>query len=400
MKIDLLKSNLILKIVALLGAVFLWLYVLNANYKVAYLENEVAIKPFNLTENLLVTSDLGTVTLKVRAPLAAWTKIKEEKITAYVDLKDLKPGTYSLEVSAVVDDPAIQILEKKPAALEVVIDETSALERDLVVRLEGQAGQGYSAAEPEIADKTVTVKGGKAALEKVTQVLAVVKLNGETSDFSQTVELEARDKNNVKVTSVAIFPKNIEVKVPVAQENNFKTVGVKAKLKGKVETGYWLAEAILEPETVTLQGRSARLKDVSYLETAVIDLTGLKSETRESVEIILPEGVTIEGTGQVTVRLVIKSGESSREFSLTPQFKNLKSGLKVVSFKPSRARVVVFGETDLINKTKESDLTPSFNLKDKEKGNYDLTLKKENFNLPKGLEIKEIKESEIVVVLE
>lgn len=115
-------NNLHFKILAVIFAILLWVFVINQGFRIDFLEKEIPIQAYNLADDLSLASDLGNVKLKIRAPKSFWQEYSEESLDAYVDLKYFDKGVYDIEVKVSSQDSDIQIIEKDPEKISVVID--------------------------------------------------------------------------------------------------------------------------------------------------------------------------------------------------------------------------------------------------------------------------------------
>ncbi|MBU1167864.1 hypothetical protein KKC60_05695 [Patescibacteria group bacterium] len=399
--IKIISSKTGLLIIAFVVAILMWFYVANEGYRVGVLDQKIPIEAFNLSEEVVVANNLGETSLKVRAPLSTWGKIDAQNINAYVDVKDLGVGDYTLEVKISVEDPNVQIIDKDPATVAVVLDEVSNIEREVSVKLDGQPSTGFKTGEPEVLVDNVSLGGAESILEKVSQIVAPVILDGtETEEVKKTVELEALDQEGRKISNLVIFPKTAEVKIPIVKEDGIKTVGIKAKLTGSAASGYYVSEVLLNPSSVTIEGQVETLDKIEYLDSKAININNLNSEQKKTIDLDIPEGVNIIDAKPITVTITVGGEERNREIKISPEFKGLKEGLRVGGYQPGSIRILVSGSADKIDKASPGDFKLSLDLKNMDKGSHPIGILKESIGAPGGVTVKEVLDREVVVEVE
>ncbi len=209
---DLFKKNLILKTLAILAAVLLWVFVVNEGFRVDYLEKEVPVKAYNMREDLALALDLGKVKIKVRAPEKVWQKISQNSsLEAYVDLRTFDSGEYDIEIKISSQDAQVQILDKEPKKVRVALEPITSAKKEISVAVKGAAGEGYYPGTVNFSPKEAEVRGAGTVLSKINNVLAEVELKGETSDTKIRAILKAVDAENQEIKNVIISPTEIEV---------------------------------------------------------------------------------------------------------------------------------------------------------------------------------------------
>jgi YbbR domain-containing protein len=122
---------------------------------------------------------------------------------------------------------------------------------------------------------------------------------------------------------------------PGLATSSYRTVAVVAKLHGTPADGYGVTSVVVTPPTVTVQGAALTLGDVSFVNTAILDITGQSDTTTRKVTLDLPAGVTTTTVQTVTVSVFIApiAGKVSANVPIT--LKGLSSGLAATLSPPS-----------------------------------------------------------------
>ncbi|NQV13503.1 MAG: hypothetical protein HQ530_04365 [Parcubacteria group bacterium] len=397
---NILTKNLPLKLLAIAAAVFLWFYVVNEGYEVGFLDTKIQIETYNLAEDLAAANELGTAKVQVRAPAQSWSKMSEESITAFVDLKGMRKGIFSKEVKVSVDDPSITILNVDPEKISVTLEELQVLSKEIEVETTGSVNEAYEIQDPVITPDKVEIKGSQSSIEKVSKIVAPVQLNGEMTEIKTQVELEARDSSNRKLTNLVIIPKTAEVTIPVRKKNEIKTVGIKANVVGDPASGYWVSQTTVSPSSVAVQGNAEVINDLPYISTQKIDISGITSTTEKQVMLDLPDEVEIVDSSQVTVKIEVETQTITKAISASPRYTGLAADLRVTLATPSAVSLQVTGPAPQLNALKDGEVTASINLSGKKAGSHNIAIASGAISLPTGISLKSVETKEVQVVIQ
>lgn len=394
------KSNLLVKIFAIIAAILLWVFVVNEGFRVDYLEKEVPVKAYNMQEDLALASDLGKVKIKIRAPEKVWQKISQNNtLEAYVDLRTFDFGEYDVEIKISSQDAQVQILEKEPKKVRVALEPITSAKKEISVVVKGAAGDGYYPGAVNFSPKEAEVRGAATILSKISKVLAEVELKGETSDTKIRTILKAVDAENQEIKNIIISPTEIEVLAPIFKESGVREVGIKPKVVGEPASGFWVESAAVAPATVSISGPAEKISGINSLETKDVSVAGLKESTSRIVDLKLPnDGIKISQS-QVKVTIKISSSTVTKNFSASITYKNLDSGLKVESFSPQNISVVLEGAASVINNLSDKNLSIGLDLKEKKAGAYTIKITATMLNLPEKVSAKSIEAEEVKITI-
>ncbi len=339
--------NLSIKILSVIGAVLIWLLIVNIDnpYKtksfIVQVDtiNEEALRSVNKVYEIV---DGSTATVNVTAKRSVVDNLEPTDIRAVADLSEL----------SAVNSVAIKVSLNKKVSSDVVLECNQVMKVSLedmetklmkvVVETTGTPAEGYLVGECKVKPGVVEVTGGESAIDRITTVRVSLNVNGASDTFSKKLEPAAYDKNGNRVNSSTLSFSTRQVKVQ-AKMLQSKEVPVKVKVSGVPAEGYEFAEASCLPETVEIAGAAKKLSSVSEIEIPV-DITGMTDHSaRLEQELLLSdyleEGITLgEEYQSVTVTIVIEA-LLEREVTLEPgsiRFRGLANGYKaeIVSDKP------------------------------------------------------------------
>ena len=297
--------NLTTKIVMLVAAFALWIFVMNDQNPPTESAFSVPVVTLNAPSEARVTQDTEGVKVKLRAPRSVLAETRTEEIKAFVDLAGLDPGTHPLHVQTVIPH-GLEVVSVMPDMVTFTID--PIIQRRMAVRLvrTGEPPPGRTVAGIEPDARMVTVVGPQSVINTVSEVVGEVAVPSEASgDVDVDVSLYPTNEEGYALETVRVVPKLISAHVSFARSLSRKVVDVKPTIEGSVAPGYTLADIRVEPARVELAGASNVLDTVTALSTEAIPVVGLTDSTDRTVALILPEGVTVTNK-MVTVRLIIK----------------------------------------------------------------------------------------------
>ncbi len=292
-------NNFYIKILAVAFAILLWIFVINQGFRIDFLEKEIPIQAYNLADDLSLASDLGTVKLKIRAPKSFWQEYSNDSLEAYVDLKHFNKGAYNIEVKVSSEDSSIQIVEKDPEKISIVIDSVTSIKKEIEVETIGDLATDYSVNEPYTEPGEIEIKGAKENLNKINKVITKIELNKENTEIRQKIIPEVIDMDNNIITNIILEPSEVEVIVPVQKDMDVKTISINSKITGSPASGYSIDSIEVNPSTISIQGKREDLENINYIDTAEINIEGITDTVEKRTELILENNIELVGTENI-----------------------------------------------------------------------------------------------------
>ncbi len=393
-------NNFYIKILAVAFAIFLWIFVINQGFRIDFLEKEIPVKAYNLADDLSLASDLGTVKLKIRAPQSFWQEYSDSSLEAYVDLKHFDKGIYNVEVKVSSSDPSIQIVEKDPEKVSVVIDSVTSTKKEIEIETSGDLAKDYSVNDPYVEPKEIEIKGAKGTLDEIDKVIARVELNQESAEVRKKVTPEVINKDGDVLTNIILDPAEVEVIVPVLKNTEVKTVSVNSKIIGNPAVGFSIDSIEVNPSTVSIQGKREDLANINYIDTKEINIEGITDTTERKTTLELPDNIKSVEVTEVTIKVNVSSSIKTESLSSEIKFTNLNSSLEIVSYTPSSVSITVKGKKEDIDKLKNSPPSINIDLKNTPRGTHSFTVDKSIISLPSDIELVSVDNKEVRVGLE
>ena len=135
-------------------------------------------------------------------------------------------------------------------------------------------------------------------------------------------------------------------------EMQSKEVPVQVSTTGTVPAGYELGGTEVQPGTVTITGLSKELEHVSNMATVPIDLSQLTEETTLEIGLQAVDGVSVQGTGQVTVHFLIQEEQNHSSYTTDIQAYDVPDGY-TVALEQRSATLALSGSSTLLESQRE-----------------------------------------------
>lgn len=289
----------------------------------------VAIEFINIEPGNLLTGEIpqeGTMVL--RAPTTVWEQLAVTDLHLVIDLSDLEEGSYSLEVSPVVDLDLVRVVSFEPTSINLMLEPSRSHNiRVSVVRI-GDPAIGFSAEDPVASPDRAVIEGPSSSVLLVEELRALVDIAGRSEDVNLEIELVPLDAAGEAVEGVNVSPATINVRVPIVQQSGFRSVAVKPIIQGSPASGYWVTDVTYTPTAVTLVSSDPQALDLlpGYIETEPLVLTGASETIEQSVLLTLPVGITVFGDPNITLVVTIEALETSITITRTLEILSLEPG--------------------------------------------------------------------------
>ena len=296
--INKLKNNSKIKIISLLSAMVLWMYVMaivdpeetklfenipvTITNKNELNERDLVIYPEqDLTTNIYVTGKLSNL-----------KKVTKDDINVYGQINNPLEGNNEIYLK-VSTSQRVNYDFKNPVmivTLEKIISEDKSIKVDIT-------GSGKNNVDnimlQDNIDK-VSVSGPRSLVNKVKRVVGTVKVNGELNDFSQSIKLEPVDANGKVVEGIELEKDSVNVNITLLTQ---KTVPITLKLSDNSESG---VNYTMSQNTVTIKGKKDIVDSINDIETQPVKLSEILPGTSKDIYLQVPSGITIE-TKYITI---------------------------------------------------------------------------------------------------
>src|SRR3989304_1312344 len=154
-------DNFWVKVLALLCAISLWVYVSASENQIAEFPGSIPIEAKNTPSGLAAIYDTNRVKIKIQAPFETFNRLNADNFEAYIDLAGFEKGTYDVEVRVNINVSNVTVIEKDPDKIIVRLEPVLTKTVPVSVKFEGEAASGFVPGEPQIAPEEVEASGAE-----------------------------------------------------------------------------------------------------------------------------------------------------------------------------------------------------------------------------------------------
>jgi YbbR domain-containing protein len=369
------SQNLSLFLLALLLAFFFWAVATESEdpTQVRTFTAPIPVELRDLNEDMAAYGAENTrVRVEIRAPRSVWDNLRVEDIHAYIDLSDVPTGTLEVPVAIELAVSPATVTNVTPQTVGLTVERIAEKEITVSTQVEGRPALGYLVRETEIAPTAVRVRGPETQVRDVVEARIDVSIEGRQSDLRSDFVPKLIKENGDLVSDLEIVPGSVTVHVAIAQWLNTRDVPVNPTLVGQPAFGYRIANIEIEPQVVTVWGRSDLLNSNATLQTEPIDYEGITETLQTSVTLQLPAGLQLlAGRPVVTVTLSVEAIRSGLTVEITPTVQGLQSGL-AADIEVDYIIVILSGPISAMEQLNANDVTAVLDLSGLRSGDYSL----------------------------
>lgn len=391
-------NNMRVKLLCLVLAIVLWVFVASGQSLLGKFPNQLPVKAANLSTEYTAFLDQDKVQLFAMAEPSVWKSLTTDSFVVSVDLAGMKEGTYEVDIRAVSNVANVQITKVEPSKIFVTIEKIVSKTLPVTARIEGDPVDGMAVGNIEVSPGTTIARGPSGVLNNLNELNVIIKLNGESAEFSRTVKIVALGEDGKELSGLTFDSDQASVKVPIIKGGNNKTVGIKVKTKNSPKEGFYISNVIVTPAVVDIIGARSLVSSIYYLETEEIDLSGISGTVQKGVSLAIPVGINLQkGVNNIfQVTLTVTENSISKQIIPTISPTGLADGLKV-SYSPSDLKILVNGPASLINVLDSTGVKLEINLTGRAVGNYNIALTADMVKIVNQLLITSIIPSSLAV---
>lgn len=304
-----LKNNTVLKILSIVIAICLWMYVMGSvNPVITQTVENIPVELLNEDrleqQDLTVRGSAGfSVDIVIEGKRSTLYNLDKNKIKATADVLGYKEGQNAVPVHVEVPEN-IELKEVKTPRIEITVDELIFAYKKVDVRFTGKHESGTEPGILATSPAEIEIKGPKALVDTVETVQAKVsekKLTNEPQSFQ--AKLRALDKEGEQVYDVTLSAEAAEVEAVLYHT---KIVPLEVKTTGALPKIYELKEWSV-PGEIEICGSKKDLEEIDKLETEPVDMSKIKASTTLELTPNFPDGVQLStGSKKPVAEIQIK----------------------------------------------------------------------------------------------
>ena len=303
---DFMGRNLLPKLLAVLVALIIWVFVMNEQNPPLEGTFQVALGSSNVAEDMIVVEAPPTVRVKVRGLRNAIAGAAGKDFKATVDIKGLAAGQYNLPIT-VTAPSGYEVVEVIPDKAAIKLDAVRSRRFSVEARLSGPMVGELVLGQVEVKPAAVMITGPQSLLNEVDKVVAPVEIRGRTPAFSQDARLVLLNAEGHEIKSLKAEPAQVSVSGNLESGTVSRQVEVKTVLSGNLPAGTLLRRVFTEPAKIEIKGPKEIVDRIGSVATAPISLEGITKDVTREVPLQLQPGLTVV-KGTVMVRITVGQG--------------------------------------------------------------------------------------------
>ncbi len=334
-------GNLSLAALALALSLSLWLYVTDAEnpQEVRTFNSAIPIRFVNVPNDLAVANaSEATVRIRIEASSSDLDGLEQDDFEATVDLGGLARGTQNVAVEVSPASGGVDIADVTPARIDVSLEDARSKEVPVRVTLIGSPQTGFDAAATDAEPSTATVTGAESLVQLVDHVVAEVNLTALNVDITdERVQLEPRDARGGQISRVTVNPETARVAVEIEQRDFSLEFAVTPSISGEPAPGFNVESISIDPRVVVVTGPLEVLQSIDAVRgvaTSEISIADARDDVTRTVEVVVPNGARLQGTGTVRVNVTVSPAQGQFSFRVVPQVRNVADSLAVTQAEP------------------------------------------------------------------
>ncbi len=310
--IERLHKNTKIKIISLLSAIVLWMYVMAVvDPEDTKLYENIPITITNLNEikdlGLVVDPDDNLVTsVYIKGKLSDLQKISANNIDVYGTVSNPIEGQNQLYLRASVNDKVTT--EFKSDTIVINLEKSIEEEKNITVNITGVYKDNVDKVD---LDKTkVVVSGPRSSVDSVKYVQATFDANKESVDTKSTeLELKALDSEMNEVDHVTLEFNKVTAKVSYFQQKQVKINPIFSSNESNLVQDQ---DFTIIPSEINIKGKSDVINNIDSINTKIINVDELGTNNK-IVDLDIPDGINAD-KDSVTIKLINKNKTQNSTF--------------------------------------------------------------------------------------
>lgn len=391
-----LRSNNVVKAIALMIGVLLWIVVhldvaktteTTTLLPVEQTINAVKIIPSKLDEThfSLQKMDPEFVNITLKGKQTSLVKLNTNAIQVQVDLSNAAVGTHAYPLKVLnVQNSYVSTLV--PNTVMVTLEELQKKEYPVTINVVGVPSAGYIVGLPIVNPSRVHVTLKTSELDIVDSVRAEVSVEKATAVVAKQVKLTAYGKDG-KPVDATIAPAVVDVEVPITMP--FKEMPLQVKVVGYPAKGYSIASMTQSVKRVTVFSAQTTLDQMEFYEGPQVDVTDLMENKKFTLDIPLKnKDIRVDPVKiEITLEIVPSTTLTMNSIPLRISGENDSFVTKVILPEQLEIQAVLEGAPDLLGKITLQDVQAIVDVSNLSPGKHELPI---NLSLPMFITAAEV----------
>lgn len=313
-------KNLNYKIVSVITAILLWIYVVatvNPTIEREYKNVPIIYKNLDYiySNNLdIVGEKYANVNVKLSGQTNDFINVTEADIRAEVDLKNFDEEADSIQINFYVPNN-LRLVDKSISEVPIKIEKVISKEIKVEIKQEGTPSDNLAVLLGSVIPESVVVEGASSKVDQAAKAIALQNMEEIKSNTTRNVPITIVDSNDEEIVGLKLSQNFVNVSF-----ETYKLVNLPIKFvtTGELDKDISVVDFELSQTEVALLIPPDVKIDTKEIETKPFDLSQVKESGKYNFELHLPEGSMLR--------------EKDKEF--TVDYNVVKSKVKTVELNP------------------------------------------------------------------
>lgn len=287
------KENILARIICLLIACAMWVYVMTDQNPIVERSVEVHLQQNNLPNNMMVFNAPEKILVRVRGSRTqVMADNLDKQISASINLKNITEGQQSLPIT--VTYAGGEVVTVTPKEVSIYVDTVSEKKVPVTTRIVGAVSSDMTIGASVITPPEVTLRGATHRIDKVNKVVAPIDVTDHTGSFEAESDLVAVSDDGYDIPNMRIIPERVMVQATMVSQMLSTNVPVKLVMTGELPKGIVVTKTEILPESIRITAPPSVLKELKEVKTKPMDISKLDGSVVSAVELDLPEKIIPE----------------------------------------------------------------------------------------------------------
>ena len=304
------SNNLIIKIVCLFLAIFLWSFVMENKNPVVTKDIPVISVEYRGVDKLredgrvIISPKAATISMRVEGRRNTITKMKNSEIKAFVDVKSIKVDSETLPIEVSLPQ-GVNVVDQSDETLLVKTETVDTVKFPIRIMKVGDLPDNVEVDSIKLDPQEITVSGAKTYLNSIDYASVKIDQSNIDKDINLDLPINLSLKDDAAKSFLTKSSESCKVIIDVLLK---KDVEIKPVVTN-IPNGLNVAKITFSRPTVKIKGQDDIIKSHSHITTKPINLTNLKQgENTVDVSLDLPQSIVLaEGSnGRITATVVLE----------------------------------------------------------------------------------------------
>lgn len=295
------------RILSVLLATMLWLYVITEQNPVVYKDITLPVKLIGVetlaAKNITLLDNTSyNVYLRLKGNKNTLDRINNTSLNATADIRDQdEKGEFQIPIQISGIPAGVDITSMSSKSIRVRFDNVISVTMPVVMKITGNPLQGMAAMTPSVNPGEVTITGAESLVNKVKTAAVDLDISSSSATVKKNISVKILNEEGKEIEGLDVSPKSVDVEIPIEYT---EIVVIEPDVVVNPAPGYIVTNISTNPREIHVAGKKEILDNLNSIKTERIELQDAKAFVDQQVSLVLPEGVELANKSE-TVRLNI-----------------------------------------------------------------------------------------------